>query len=127
MKNAIYIVLLVSALCSCSSTKVKHSENQSKSQKTITAPIVEKHFYNKVGEKMDQTEYYIQQSIQDYFIKFCESKVTREDLETALSKIESPIKTLTVKVEFREGLWDSCGENEVQSLIGKYVVLHGIE
>jgi hypothetical protein len=84
-------------------------EKKNDSIQTISVPIVEKPFYNKVGKKTDFTEFYIQQSVQDYFIEFCESKVTREELETALSKIESPIKTLTVKVELREGLWDNCG------------------
>jgi hypothetical protein len=98
-------------------------EQNHSSVKVISAPIVEKPFYNKVGEKTEITEFYIQQSIQDYFIKFCESKVTKKQLESALYKIESPIKTLTVKIEIREGEWDRCEDYPVQSRIGKYVVL----
>ena len=127
MKNAIYIALLISTLLGCSSTKVKYSENQSGSQKTITAPIVEKHFYNKIGEKMDQTEYYIQQSVQDYFIKFCESKVTREQLEAAITKIGSPIKALTLKIEIREGEWDRCENHPAQSRVGAYAIILEIQ
>lgn len=119
-------------LNSCATQKDVVEEKQTEnndptSVQAIDLPIVEKPFYNKAGKKIDFTEFYIQRSTQDYFIKFCESKVSREELETELSKIESPIKTLTVKVEFRDGLWDSCGESEVQSRVGKYVVLHGIE
>lgn len=130
MKQFTLLFLLVGLMSYCSSPKEivdKKSENQNDSVRVITAPIVEKAFYNKAGKKMDFTEFYIQQSVQDYFIKFCESNVTRAELETALSKIDSPIKTLTVKVEFKEGLWDSCGDYEVQSRIGRYVVLLGIE
>jgi len=105
----------------------KSPENQTKPEKIITTPIVEKHFYNKIGEKTDQTEFYIQQSVQDYFIKFCESEITREQLVEALSKIESPIKTLTLKIEIRDGEWDSCDSYPVQSRVGKYAVILSIE
>lgn len=108
---------------SCTSSKTVGGEQNHSSVKVISAPIVEKPFYNKVGEKTEITEFYIQQSIQDYFIKFCESKVTKKQLESALYKIESPIKTLTVKIEIREGEWDRCEDYPVQSRIGKYVVL----
>lgn len=118
------IYLFVFSFCSSPKKSVENtSEKQSKSEKTVTAPIVEKHFYNKIGEKMEQTEYYIQQSVQDYFIKFCESKVTREELESALAKIESPIKTLTLKIEIRDGEWDRCENYPVQSRIGAYAVI----
>lgn len=130
MKQFYFLLLVTIFLISCSTQKnvvEKKQEKKNDSVQVINVPIVEKPFYNKVGKKMDFTEFYVQQSVQDYFIKFCESKVSREELEAALSKIESPIKTLTVEVEFKEGLWDSCEDYEVQSRVGKYVVLHEIK
>lgn len=130
MNNYSFLFFLIIPLISCASQKNVLGENQEKKSDTIelvNVPIVEKPFYNKIGEKSDKTEFYIRCSVQDYFIKFCESQVTKEQLESALSKIESPIKTLSVKIEIREGEWDRCDSNQVQSRIGKYVVLHSIE
>jgi len=95
-------------------------------KKIITAPVVAKNFIKKNGQSASHTEMYIQRSIQDYFIKFCESKITREDLEKHLSG-KGFIKTATLEVEFREGSWDICDNNlEQQSRIGEYVVIHRI-
>ena len=70
---------------------------------------------------------YIERSIQNYFIKFCESHITSEDLEEKLSKISSPIKALKLEIEYRKGNWDICDENEdQQSRVGEYVIVHRI-
>ena len=76
----------------------------------------------------DLQEYYVRRSIQDYFIKFCESSISEEDLRTNLATIDSPIKALTIEVEFRNGSWDICDdEGEIaQSRIGKYIIIHQI-
>ena len=93
----------------------------------ITVPVVMKKFVKKNSKITDYDEYYLERSIQDYFIKFCESKVTQKELEVALKKVRSPIKTLTLKVEFKEGFWDSCEEGVmVQSRTGGYVIIHQI-
>ncbi len=93
----------------------------------ISAPIVAKDFYKKNGAKTDVQEYYIRRSVQDYFIKFCEGKVLRKDLEEALAKIPGEMKSLKMEVEFRDGSWDICDDNvEQQSRIGKYVIIHKI-
>lgn len=94
----------------------------------ISAPIVKKPFINKVGKASGFDEYYVQRSIQDYFIKFCESSVTKEDLEKALDAQDDMIKTLTIQAEIREGEWDVCtGDPEhMQSRIGEYIVIHKI-
>jgi len=130
VKQFSLLFFLIILLVSCASQKnvvEEKQENKSDSIELVSAPIVEKPFFNKAGKKMDFTEFYIQQSAQDYYIKFCESRVSREELETALSKIEGNIKTLTIEVTFKEGLWDSCEDYEVQSRVGKYVVLHEIK
>lgn len=94
----------------------------------ISAPISEKYFYTKNGVRTDKKEYYIQRSIQDYFIKFCESKVSKEDLQEAWDKEEGFMKALKLEVEFRKGEWDNCGNQEPapQSRLGDYVVVHKI-
>lgn len=130
MKAAFLFVLTILVISECSTQKVEVEASigaNNGSEKVISAPIIEKPFYNKVGQRMDHTEFYVQQSQQDFFIKFCESNVTRKQLEAALNQIDSPIKTLTMKVEFREGNWDSCGDYELQSRVGRYVVLQGIK
>lgn len=64
---------------------------------------------------------------QDYFIKFCESKVTAKELEDQLAKVEGFIKMLQLEVEFRKGHWDICDGNMMQqSRVGEYVVIHKI-
>lgn len=94
---------------------------------TISAPVVKKAFINKGGKASGGTDYYVQRSIQDYFIKFCESKVSRSTIEQELAKQSGMIKTLKMIVSIREGEWDRCpGQGEVQSRIGDYMVIHEI-
>ena len=93
----------------------------------ISAPVIFKQFVKKNGETTDQTEMYIERSIQDYYIKFCESNISREDLENHLSKIDKEIKVATLEVEFLDGYWDICDGNfQQQSRIGQYVIIHRI-
>ena len=86
---------------------------------TKTGILVEKNFVNKKGEVLDIKELYFRASIQDYYIKFCESEVSRADLipfiDTAIS----------IEGEILEGLWDDCGETEeeVQSRTGLYIII----
>ena len=94
---------------------------------TISAPVVKKAFINKGGKASGGSDYYVQRSIQDYFIKFCESKVSRTALEQELAKQSGMIKTIKMIVSIREGEWDRCpGQGEVQSRIGNYMVIHEI-
>ena len=93
----------------------------------IKAPIVFKNFVKKNGQVTDKKEIYIQRSIQDYFVKFCESKINREELENTLAGIHGEIKAVTLEVEFLDGYWDICDENfSQQSRMGKYIVIHRI-
>ncbi|QHI39343.1 hypothetical protein IMCC3317_47530 [Kordia antarctica] len=99
--------------------------SSSKGKYMISVPIVIKNFVKKNGEITKQTEIYIRRSIQDYYIKFCESNISREDLETKLATIAKEIKVVTLEVEFRDGHWDSCDGNlEQQSRMGAYVIIH---
>lgn len=132
------VYVLVCIIClfigSCSSQKkiimVKNKTkdiSSSKGKYSISVPIVIKKFVKKNGEVTEQKEFYIQRSIQDYYIKFCESKISREDLETKLATMNKEIKVVTLEVEFRNGHWDICDSNlEQQSRIGEYVIIHRI-
>ena len=107
--------------------KKKADVSSGKDTYIVSAPIVAKRFVKKNGEVTDIKEYYLQRSIQDYFIKFCESDISREDLETHLANDQSFIKTVKLEVEFKKGLWDVCDETEeVQSRVGEYVVIKRI-
>lgn len=94
----------------------------------INVPISEKTFVNKKGVATDKKEFYIQRSIQDYFIKFCESQVSLEELKAAWEKKEGFMKALRLEVEFKKGEWDNCGDTDTapESRIGEYVVIHKI-
>lgn len=109
-------------------TKPNKEEKSSQNKtKVVSYPIVTKSFVNKVGESSEFKEYYLQASIQDYFIKFCESNITRKDLEAYLNSQTGLIKTAKLEVEYREGLWDVCDGNiNQQSRTGKYVIIHRI-
>lgn len=93
----------------------------------ISAPIIIKDFVKKNGKVTQYKEIYIERSTQDYFIKFCESKISRDELEDHLSKIIGEIKTVTIEIEFRDGYWDICdGDNMQQSRMGEYVIIHRV-
>ena len=107
-------IIALSILFSCSTSKEKPSQQNNVSDKKpaeksylITAPIVKKHFVNKAGRTTDHIEYYVQQSIQDYFIKFCESDVSEDVLKERLNRIQGDIKTIggyTASVELHREL-----------------------
>ena len=71
---------------------------------------------------MDFNDLYLNCSDQDYFIKFCESTLTQEELIGHLGK------TIEVEVEIREGNWDICKNDPeyAQSRMGTYVIIKKI-
>lgn len=93
----------------------------------ITAPIVSQYIVKENGERTDRKAYYLERSIQNYFIKFCESSVSQEDLEQHLAAQTGLIKTATLEVSFQKGAWD-IGEDgaESQSRRGEYAIVHRI-
>ncbi len=96
------------------------AQNKSNVQEmTVGAEIVEKTFVNKGGKITDYKELYLRCSVQDYFIKLCESKVSKEELMKHLDK------GVTVHVEIREGMWDHCDPNPAyaQSRTGLYAAI----
>lgn len=105
-------------------TAAESSEN---GKLIISAPVVTHNFVQKNGVQTDRKEYYLELSVQDYFIKFCESQVSKEEVESYLAKQNGTIKSIKVEMEYRNGLWDVCKGNEPeQSRSGPYVVLYQI-
>lgn len=82
---------------------------------------------NQKGEVMDYEEWYVRMSVQDYFIKWCESGVSQSEVESLLAKQKTLIKTLEVEMEIKNGDWDNCDPNEIAaSRGGKYVIIKKI-
>ena len=92
---------------------------------TLTGHIVQKEFINKAEKPSGFYEYYLRCSIQDYFIKFCESGITKKDID-ALNLGE--FDGITVDAEIKDGSWDICPNDpqEMQSRIWQYVVVYKI-
>ena len=89
----------------------------------VSCIVVEKGFINKQMKASDHTGYYMRCSVQDYFIKFCESEVSKKSLEPLLEK------SITVDMEIYEGEWDSCPSDSlpVQSRTGYYAVIKNVK
>ena len=121
----VLIVVMLHSLSCEPPHKIQAPHNQpSGGIQTITSPIIEKPFIKKNGVSTDQMEYYIRRSMQDYFIKFCESPINRAELDTYLESVNDPIKTATMDIEIRQGEWDNCGQPiGPQSRVGTYIVI----
>lgn len=119
MLRLIFIPLIF--LVSCSSEKQIVREKSAGSY--TSCQLVEKPFVKKNGEVADFKELYLRCSIQDYYIKLCESDVTKEDLMPYLNS------GITVEMEIKEGNWDICPDEllHIQSRGGTYVVIKSIK
>lgn len=141
MKTSIrFLILLLAALSTLSLCKKnvvsmgkqeKQSSFNSDSTQIISGLIVQKPFVNKAGKASDFKEMYFRLSVQDYFIKFCESKITKADLQAHLDSLpESGLlgdKAVSLEIEIKNGEWDNCEEEyPVQSRVGDYVVVYRI-
>jgi hypothetical protein len=114
MKNLFLIIFLTASAVSFSQTKTPSKTNVT----TTGCEVVEKAFVNKGGKTSEFKELYLRCSIQDYFIKFCESKVPLKKMKKYINQ------GLTVTYEVREGEWDICeGDPEMQSRIGTYAIV----
>ena len=89
---------------------------------TVGCQVIEKEFYKKNGKPTGKKELYLRCSVQDYFIKICESNYTEKELTNYINK------GITAEIEIIEGEWDICNPNdhEIQSRIGKYAVIKKI-
>lgn len=114
-------LLLLLFLMSCSSEE--HITREKTANSYTSCQLVEKSFIKKNGEASDFKELYLRCSIQDYYIKLCESDVTKEDLLPYLNS------EITVEMEIKEGNWDICPDEllHIQSRVGTYVVIKSIK
>jgi hypothetical protein len=136
MKKQYYLYpLMCISLCLISfssqcQTKVTHTTKKvsvGEGKHIVSAPIITKSFVKKNSKATRYAEYHVQLSTQDYFIKFCESKISRKELENHLSETEGEIKTLTIELELLDGFLDICNKNEMQqSRTGNYAIIHRI-
>tara|TARA_B110000285_G_C14527274_1_gene339209 strand:- start:7 stop:420 length:414 start_codon:yes stop_codon:yes gene_type:complete len=85
---------------------------------TVGSQVIEKAFVNKGGKTSKFKELYLRCSTQDYYIKFCESKVSMKKMKKYIDK------GLTVTYKVKEGNWDICeGDPEIQSRVGTYITI----
>lgn len=73
-------------------------------------------------------DWYLQRSVQDYFIKFCESKISPQDVEDRLAEQDGFIKTLRLEVEYKKGNMDQCEGEEAKpgDREGEYLIVYKI-
>lgn len=110
----------------CETAKESTNSMQKKAQDPdkfmLSGHIVQKDFIKKNGQSAGYTELYFSASVQDYFIKFCESKITKKDLEPFIDQV------VTVHVEIQDGNWDICPDDpaEMQSRTGAYIIIKAL-
>lgn len=125
MKHVIYLISL-SLIVACNNSKeIAQSKGMSKTEAKpyiYSCQLIEKEFVNKGGKMTGFKELYLRCSVQDYFIKLCESSVTKKELEPYIDK------GISVEVEVKDGMWDHCSDNlaEVQSRMGPYIIIKKI-
>lgn len=112
-----FITIILLLLFSC-----KNTSEINKTSKSSNCQLIEKDFTHKGGDLTEVKELYLRCSIQDYFIKFCESNITSEELKLYLNK------SIEVEFEIKEGFLDHCEAipDYAQSRIGTYVVIRKI-
>lgn len=121
-----YSVIILILFFSCKNTSETNINTTVKREKSITnttsCQLIEKEFTNKAGKSTGIKELYLRCSIQDYFIKICESDITSEQLKPYLNN------GIEVEMEIKEGLYDNCHTTteQVQSRIGTYVIIKKI-
>lgn len=83
---------------------------------TVEAKLIEKPFINKIGKEGSFKDLYLVVKQHTYFIKWSASKVTKAEMMRFLNR------KVKVKIEIRNGLWDTDDPN-IQSRVGDYVVI----
>lgn len=79
------------------------------------------------GEEIDEPEWWLRMSVQDYFIKWCECGVTQAEVMALLNAQSGAMKTLEVELEIRRGDWDNCDPTVIAtSRGGAYAVIHRV-
>lgn len=120
MKNlVVFLSIILFTSCKVVEKPVEQPRLKDPKSPYTSCVLIEKEFVNKGGKITEYKELYLQCSIQDYFIKICESNVTLEDLKPY---INSGIK---VKMKIKDGMWDHCNDDPAyaQSRMGTYVII----
>ncbi len=97
--------------------------NKNPNDKRMYGEIVEKPYVLKNGVQSAVSELFFRASVQDYFIKFCESSVTRSQVAPYIGQ------GITLAANVQEGEWDKCPVDslyEVQSRMGYYITIDSI-
>ncbi|MBL4667816.1 MAG: hypothetical protein JKY30_00950 [Flavobacteriales bacterium] len=117
------LILFTLIFFACNNTKKTTPKTTSHTKtintKTTTCQLIEKEFTHKGGDLTEHKEFYLRCSIQDYFIKICESSITKEQLKPYINK------GIEVKMEIKTGLLDHCEAipEYAQSRTGTYVII----
>ena len=84
----------------------------------LKGTLVKQPFINKAGKTAETVDdYYLHTNSKKYFIKFCESTITQQQIDPFTNQI------ITVDVKLAQGAWDACGPEEAQSRIGEYITI----
>ncbi len=84
------------------SVRGQHQDTLLRNTMTVGCLLIKKPFMKKNGEPSNNKEYYLRCSVQDYFIKMCESNVTSEELDKYIDK------GVNMRIELINGYWDIC-------------------
>lgn len=107
---------------SCKNSSESNLKEKDPNRNYTTCQLIEKVFINKGGKVAEYKEMYLRCSIQDYFIKICESNVDAKKLRKYINK------SISVEMEIKKGNWDICTDDPAyaQSRGGTYVVIKKI-
>lgn len=128
MSYKFLFILTLGFVFSCStsdkSINMSNTEKVEGKWERVSVPIVEKPRDLKSGKETSEVDYYIRRSIADYYIKFCESEVTKEDFLVEYNKTDDDfIRTMQIEIQLKSGELDKCDDSPVQSRIGEYVIV----
>jgi len=125
------IILLAFITFSCVGNKSNQLEQNSKSKSIqsigneyikLTGLLIQKKYADLSGKRFDENEWYLRCSVQDYFIKFCESEISKKEIDNLYV---GEFEAITIEVKIKNGNWDDCTD-KLKNRNGKYIILHKI-
>ena len=129
----LFSILLLSLLflnsCAVKNNTLNKTPKITENGQIWRGQIVSKTFVSKGGKVTESEDLYFRLSVQDYFIKICESKVNIDEIRNYIQKDDliGEIKSVTLEIEIKDGEWDNCNvPGYVQSRTGPYIVINKI-
>lgn len=117
----LYVFIFLGCIFSLEASS-KMSNMNSSDTTELEGVILKMTEVNPPGSKIkSNTDFYIQASLKSYFIKLCESSVSKDQLAELVGM------QVKAKLNVRDGFWDMCGDAIVQSRTGPYAALHSIQ